>query len=54
MDATIQFADNGRIRELAGRIKQMRKENNEEVLYTECGNRISVNSILSFNGIRFA
>ena len=51
--ATIRFTDNGTERELSGMIKALRRENNEEVLYTSCGNRIFVNHILSFNGIRF-
>lgn len=51
--AIIRFSDNGMEREVSGQIKALRRENNEEVLYTSCGNRIFVNHILSFNGIRF-
>ncbi|MFN8699616.1 MAG: hypothetical protein ACK500_09320 [Flavobacteriales bacterium] len=51
--AVIRFSDNGMEREVSGQIKALRRENNEEVLYTSCGNRIFVNHILSFNGIRF-
>ena len=51
--STIRFYENGLLREIAGAIRNLKKENNEEFLYTMCGSRISLNDILSVNGVIF-
>lgn len=50
----IRFSEEGLIKEIASTVKVLRKENNEEVLYTTCGSRIALGSIVSFNGISFS
>jgi hypothetical protein len=50
-NAVIQFFDNGELKELKSSIQSLKVEKSEEILYTSCGNKISINQIFSFNGM---
>ena len=50
----IRFYDNGIVKELMTVISFLKRENNGEFLYTQCGQRISLEQLESINGIRFS
>ncbi|MFN6378218.1 MAG: hypothetical protein ACK4WD_03020 [Flavobacteriales bacterium] len=50
----IRFYDNGIVKELMTVISFLKRENNGEYLYTQCGQRISLEQLESINGIRFS
>jgi hypothetical protein len=50
----IRFYDNGIVKEMMTVISFLKRENNGEYLYTECGQRISLEQLESINGIRFS
>lgn len=50
----IRFYKNGVVNEIISAIRQLKKENNQEVLYTQCGERILLDELESIDGIRFS
>ncbi len=50
----IRFSKNGVVNEIISAIRQLKKENNQEVLYTQCGERILLDELESIDGIRFS
>ncbi|MBX7051609.1 MAG: hypothetical protein K1X54_06210 [Flavobacteriales bacterium] len=46
----IHYIDNGMIRTIVTNMFSLRKEQNNEVLYTSDGNRIPLSDLISLNG----
>lgn len=49
----IQFLLDGKIKELITKIVDLKKEKQEEIIYTECNHRIPVQRLISINGHSF-
>ncbi len=49
----IQFLHEGQMQELITKIVDLRKEKHEEIMYTECNQRIPVQRLISINGLSF-
>lgn len=46
-----QIIENGAIHQLKAGIARLKKEGNNEVLYTTCGQRILLENLISMNGV---
>ncbi|MFM1771421.1 MAG: hypothetical protein RLZZ71_563 [Bacteroidota bacterium] len=49
----IQFLHEGQMQELITKIVDLKKEKHEEIMYTECNQRIPVQRLISINGLSF-
>jgi uncharacterized protein (UPF0248 family) len=49
----IQFLHEGQMHELITKIVDLKKEKHEEIMYTECNQRIPVQRLISINGLSF-
>ncbi len=49
----IQFLHEGQMQELITKIVDLKKEKHEEIIYTECNQRIPVQRLISINGLSF-
>jgi hypothetical protein len=49
----IQFLLDGKMQELITKIVDLRKEKQEEIIYTECNQRIPIQRLISINGLSF-
>lgn len=52
--ANIRFYENGMIKEAIAAIQALKKERDQEILYTRCGLKINLDQLESINGIRFS
>jgi|APEBP8051073220_1049391.scaffolds.fasta_scaffold15653_1 hypothetical protein len=50
----LQFVENGVTRQVKSGIQKLKKEGLNEVLYTTCGERILLDSLISMNGVTWA
>lgn len=49
----IQFLNDGQMHEVITKIVDLRKEKQEEIIYTECNQRIPLQRLISINGLSF-
>lgn len=49
----IQFLHEGQMQELNTKIVDLKKEKHEEIMYTECNQRIPIQRLISINGLSF-
>lgn len=52
--ANIRFYQNGIVQEAMAAIQSLKKEKDQEILYTRCGLKINLDQLESINGIRFS
>ncbi|MEZ4799232.1 MAG: hypothetical protein R2809_05510 [Flavobacteriales bacterium] len=52
--SNIRFYENGIIKEAIAAIHALKKERDQEILYTRCGLKINLDQLESINGIRFS
>ncbi len=49
----IQFLNEGQMHEVITKIVDLKKEKQEEIIYTECNQRIPLQRLISINGLSF-
>jgi hypothetical protein len=50
----IRFQQEGLVTEIISSIRLLKRENNREILYTNCGLRIDLDHVESINGVYFS
>jgi len=52
--SAIKFYENGMLKEIWAAVQILKKEKDQEILYTNCGLKINLEQLESINGIRFS
>ena len=52
--SAIKFYENGMLKEIWAAVQILKKEKDQEILYTNCGLKINLEHLESINGIRFS